>query len=169
MQCPVALQCVDLSLDGEKVFRQLSAKWAGEVRVDKNDAAHWLRRKRSSFDCILEDLSLPATAEREGVKPDISLHEMPKLMAKHLAPHGVVIVNMLPMPGMIWRELMQPFANTFRQVRVIHFEGYVNRVVLAGNRLTTAADISRRIRAALHRIESAMAYEMHIRTLARGD
>jgi len=169
MQCDAALHCVDLSLEGEKIFRQLSADWAGEVHVDQKDAAHWLRRKRTAFDCILEDLSLPATAEREGVKPDISLQVMPQLMADRLAPRAVVIINMLPMPGMTWNDLTVPFARCFRQICIIHFEGYVNHVIVAGNQLPTASTISRRIRAELHRIESAMAFELSIRTFNRGD
>ena len=169
MQCSVALHCVDLSLEGEKIFRQLCTDWAGEVHVDQEDAARWLRRKRTSFDCILEDLSLPATAEREGVKPDISLQAIPQLMADRLAPGAVAIVNMLPMPGMTWNDLMAPFARCFRQVCVIQFEGYVNHVVVAGDQLAAAGTISRRIRAELHRIESAMAFELSIRTFSRGD
>lgn len=169
MQCNAELQCVDLSLAGEKIFRKLSAKWAGKVRVDRQDASRWLRRKRTPFDCILEDLSLPATAEREGVKPDISLHVIPPMMAESLTPDGVVIINMLPMPGMTWNDLMIPFTHSFRRVCVIHFEGYVNRVVVAGKRLATASEVSRRIRAELHSIESAMAFEFCLRTLARGD
>ena len=166
MHFAAPLQCVDLSLQGEKVFRKLSSAWAGDIRVDKNDAAIWLRRKRTAFDCILEDLSLPATADREGTKPEISLVVIPALMASHLSAAGVGIVNMLPMPGATWDALMQPYLREFRHVLVVHFEGYVNRVVLAGHQLPQARQVSRLVRAALHTIESSMAYELSVRTLA---
>jgi hypothetical protein len=166
MQCGAPLHCVDLSLAGESIFRKLSARWAGDVRVDQADAAVWLRRQRGAFDCILEDLSLPATRDAEGTKPDISLAEIPVLMAARLAKKGVVIVNMLPVPGATWDALMQPYLQNFRHVQVVHLEGYVNRVVIAGKHLPKARDVSRRVRAALHRIESSMAYELSVRTLA---
>ena len=166
MSFAAPLHCVDLSLAGEKIFRKLSSAWAGEVRVDQNDAAVWLRRQRTPFDCILEDLSLAATAQAEGTKPDISLHEVPELMARKLSASGVAIVNMLPVPGETWDDLMQPYKKHFHHVQVVHFTGYVNRVVLAAKRLPQARQTSQRVRAALHRIESCMAYELSVRTLA---
>ena len=99
-----------------------------------------------------------------AVGPRLVVHRIYRL-----TPDGVVIINMLPMPGMTWNDLMIPFTHSFRRVCVIHFEGYVNRVVVAGKRLATASEVSRRIRAELHSVESAMAFEIRLRTLARGD
>jgi spermidine synthase len=167
MGCASTLRCVDLSLQGEAVFRELSVGWGGDVRVQQDDAVRWLRRQRRGFDCILEDISLPSTPESEGTKPPSSLNELPQLLPTRLTPRGIAIVNLLPLPGKPWRALLEPYRRHFRHVLVVTFDGYVNRVLVVANRRRTARDVSHRLRQVLHRIESAMVYEMHVRTLAR--
>jgi spermidine synthase len=167
MRCDAPLRCVDLSLRGERLFRRLAGSWGGEVRVDQDDAVRWLQRQRRRFDCILEDISLPSTPESLGTKPSSSLKELPPLLSRRLAANGVAIVNLLPQPGVPWGQLVRPYQRHFDHVQVVLFDGYVNRVVVAGHRLGAARDTSRRLRSALHDIESAMAYEVHVRTLAR--
>src|SRR5262245_59584964 len=57
LQCPGPVDAVDLDLQGASVFHRRCGAWCGEVRVHQADAAAWLRRRPSSYDIIIEDLS----------------------------------------------------------------------------------------------------------------
>lgn len=131
------VHAVDLSRQGEPLFRELCGAWAGDVRVSEADAADWLRRSPQPFDVVLEDLTVPAPGG--AVKPYISIDELPPLVADHLTPVGVVIVNLLPYPGMSWSSLVERVAGPHSNVCVVECIDFENRLVVAGPGLPASA------------------------------
>ncbi len=156
------LTAVDLSLRGERLFRELSGSWVGRVDVIRSDAASWLIRRRTRYDLILEDLSVPSTDE--AVKPVISLDTLPELMQQRLRPRGIAVTNVLPVPGSPWRPVLEHLAAPFQRAHVVHLDDYVNRILLAGA-LPAAAAVSRALREALARIGSLQAGRLSVREL----
>jgi len=159
------LLAVDLSRDGEKVFRRLSRDWAGTVQLAQADAAQWLRRQRQPFDLIVEDLSVPSPAGT--VKPYVSFDTLPSLIRARLRPRGVVVTNLLPLPGTSWAALLARVALPHRRAVVVKLDEYENRFVLAGRALPTAAEASLRVRRALRGIGSYQEKLIRLRTLYR--
>ncbi len=164
MGFPHPILAVDLSLAGEPLFRRLSTPWCGDVRVDEADAVRWLRRRRHPLDLILEDLS--AEVGGELTKPDVSLDGLPRLMAKRLAPGGIAVTNVLPVPGHPWTRLLPHLAAPFRRACVLVLEEWENRVLIAGDTLPDAREIGMRLRRHLRAIGSAEAHAFRVRTLA---
>lgn len=160
------LEAVDLSLAGEALFREHSGPWVGEVSVHEDEASRWLRARRRPFDLILEDLSVETTGD--VTKPNVSLAVLPKLMKQKVGPQGVVVTNVLPVPGMAWRDLLARLAKPWRvrgaRVQVIHLEDYENRVLLAG-RLPTASATSRTLKRHLRALGSDQTDGLSVRTL----
>ncbi len=158
------VHAVDLSLDGEVLFRELSAPWCGRVEVDEADAVRWLRAKRRPFDLILEDLS--AEVDGELTKPPVTLDPLPALMASRLAPNGIAVTNVLPIPGMPWTELLPRLAAPHREARVLVLDEWENRVLIAGRALPSARNVGRRLRQHLDAIGSVEAKGFAVRTLS---
>jgi spermidine synthase len=157
------LEAVDLSLDGERVFRALSAGWCGDVTVHQADAQAWLQRRRRPFDLILEDLSGDAG---EGVtKPAVSLDVLPRLMAERLRPGGLAVTNVLPVPGRPWTRLLPHLAAPFGHARVLEFDDWENRLLICGAELASARAVGTRLRRHLRAIGSAEADAFVVRTL----
>ncbi|MHC4932448.1 MAG: polyamine aminopropyltransferase [Planctomycetota bacterium] len=157
------IDAVDLSREGETLFRELSRDWAGTVRVAKGDAVAWLRGQRERFDVIVEDLSTPSPAG--VVKPYVSFALLPDLIRSRLRPGGIAITNLLPLPGTAWSALLARTALPHARSSVVGLEEYENRFVLAGDALPTARAISKRLRAALRSIGSDQAERIAVRTL----
>jgi hypothetical protein len=159
------LEAVDLSRDGEPLFRELSGGWCGTVRLHQADAAAWLRRPRRPFDAILEDLS--ATIGGEETKPPVSLATLPPLLRARLAVGGVAVVNVLPVPGRPWSRLLPHLARPFARARVVRLERWENRVLLLGDALPSARSCALRIRAALRAVGSREARAFSVASLRR--
>jgi hypothetical protein len=157
------IEAVDLSLEGEKVFRDLSEPWCGQVAVHEAEASAWLRASRRRYDTIIEDLSAPSP--RGITKPDVALDVLPALMQTRLRPHGSVVVNVLPVPGMPWTLLLPQLAAPYAQARVITLEQWENRVLLLGDALDSARQISLLLRRLLLGIDSLEANGFSVRTL----
>lgn len=166
MGFPHAIEAVDLDPTGEKLFRELSRHWAGDVRVARMDALDWISRHSAEFDVIVEDLSVPSPAGT--VKPAASFAALPALVHGRLKPEGVAVTNVLPQPGSSWDALIGPVAGPYARAAVIDLLEYENRIVIGGAALAETADLSRRIRAALDAIGSVQARKIAVRTLARG-
>lgn len=166
MGFPHAIEAVDLDPTGEKLFRELSRHWAGDVRVARMDALDWISRHGAEFDVIVEDLSVPSPAGT--VKPAASFAQLPALVHGRLKPEGVAVTNVLPQPGSSWDALIGPVARPYARAAVIDLLEYENRIVIGGAALMETADLSRRIRAALDAIGSVQARKISVRTLARG-
>ena len=146
------LEAVDLSLEGEALFRAHSGPWVGEVSVHEDEASRWLRARRRPFDLILEDLSVETPGD--VTKPNVSLGVLPALMKQKVQPRGVVVTNVLPVPGIAWRDLLATLARPWRvrgaRTQVIHLDDYENRVLLCGRlptARTTSATLRRHLRA----------------------
>lgn len=163
MSFDTPLHAVDLSLDNVGLFRSMSQSWCGDVRVDRADAVTWLRRRRRPFDLIVEDLAISST--HDAVKPDVSLHTLPPLVASRLQPHGVAVTNVLPFPGRAWASVLREIAAPFAHAYVLHLEEYVNRILLTGH-LPNASTVSRRIREALASIGSTQTRTISVRRLS---
>jgi spermidine synthase len=157
------VEAVALSRGGLDLFRDLSGAWAGGVRFARADAAVWLRRSRTRYDVIMDDLSPPSPAG--VVKPRTSLDTLPALMRNRLRPGGIAIVNLLSLPGTPWASLLARVARPHKRSVVIALDEYENRIVVAGGALETATDVSRRVRAALRGIGSRQASKIAVRTL----
>jgi spermidine synthase len=161
-----AVEAVDLSREGEEIFRELSDDWAGTVTLAEADAAEWLRARRARYDVIVEDLSVPSPVGT--VKPYVSLDTLPELIRARLKPEGVAMFNLLPLPGTSWDALLMRVARPHASAVCVHLDEYENRFVLAGDALPTAADASRHVRGILREIGSYMADRVFLRTLFRG-
>jgi spermidine synthase len=165
MGCEHPVEAVDLSREGEALFREVSGAWADPVRVHEGDAVEWLRRRSVAFDVILEDLSTESPAGT--VKPYESFDALPELIRDRLAPGGVAITNLLPLPGTSWKALLTRVARPHRHSAVVFLDEYENRFVVAGEELPEAKELSRRLRDALRRIGSDQFRQISVRTLRR--
>jgi hypothetical protein len=155
------VEAVDLSTTGVDLFRELSRPWSFEVRFHHEDAWKWLKRRRSRFDVIIEDLSI-ATAD--GVtKPEISYGDLPALIADRLTSDGIVLTNLLPVPGMSWRRLLEKIAAPHRRAQLILLDDYENRLLLAGPGLAPPSESSRMLRRVLSAIGSDLASGFSLR------
>jgi spermidine synthase len=159
------VEAVDLSRAGLDLFRELAGTWAGAVRFTQADAAVWLRRRRARYHVIMDDLSTPSSAG--VVKPRVSFDTLPALVRDRLRPSGIAIANLLSLPGTPWTSLLARVAWPYRRSVVITLDEYENRIVVSGSALGTAADVSRRVRAALRGIGSQQAPKIAVRTLLR--
>jgi spermidine synthase len=159
------IHAVDLSRDGEDLFRELTSDWAGEVGLEIEEAAAWLRRRRARWDLILEDLSVPSPAGT--VKPYVSFDTLPGLIQQRLAPGGIAITNLLPLPGTSWSSLTARIAHPHRNALAVHFEEYENRFVIAGEALPGASALSRQLGQLLRSIGSGQCGRISVRTLFR--
>ena len=159
------LETVDLSLQGVRLFRELTGRWAGTVAVDQADAVTWLRRRARRYHLILEDLSTTRSRGRLAVKPAVSLEALPELMQRRLVSGGVAVTNLLPMPGMSWTTLLQRLAAPFSRAQVVHLDGYVNRILVAGG-VPDPRQTSARLREALASIGSTQTTAVRVRRLA---
>jgi hypothetical protein len=157
------LAAVDLDVTGETHFRHVSGPWAGQVHVSKADAAEWMARRGRRFDAVLEDLSI-ATDLGVVTKPRMSLDVLPPLVARRLAPSGVSIVNLLPIPGVPWTTAVARARAPWRNAVVVHLDDYENRVVVAGPRVPLAAAVSRRLRDRLRSIGSNQEHRIAVRS-----
>lgn len=154
---------VDLSLEGERVFRELSEPWCGDVVVHEAEASAFLRASARRYDVIVEDLSAPTA---DGItKPPVALEVLPALMKRRLRPNGLVVVNVLPVPGVPWTRLLPHLAAPYRDARVIVLEEWENRVLLLGDALDSAREISTLLKRSLVAIDSIEANSIAVRTL----
>jgi hypothetical protein len=156
------VEAVDLDLDGERIFRNMAEGWSGELVVHRGDALRWLEdRPERRFDLIMEDLSV---RDQDLItKPPVSYGRLPAEMHRHLAPHGVVVTNVLPVAGKSWRRLLIDLAGPYREAVLVTFEQWENRLLIVGPRLWDARTVSRRLRAVLERLGSRQRKRMSVR------
>ena len=159
------IQACDLSIDQVPLFRELSEPWCGDVEVARSEAGAWLRRQRQPWDLIFEDLS--ARVDGEGTKPAVSLDVLPPRMAKRLAPGGLAITNVLPVPGRPWSELLPHLAAPFACAHVVHLDAWENRVLICAEDLPPARDVGDRLRRHLIVLGSHEAGGLSVRALKR--
>lgn len=156
------LHAVDLSLAPASLFWDVAAAWAGDVRLERAEASTWLRRSRRRWDVILEDLTV--RGPENAVKPAVSVEVLPRLLGRRLAPGGVAVTNVLPVPGMTWDALLERLAEPHARALVVLCEDYENRLLIAGPRLPSARAAGGRLRAALRRLGSRQAGRIAVRS-----
>ncbi len=157
------LETVDISRNGLSLFHELCGDWAGTVRFHHAEATSWLRRRRAGVDLILEDLSIPGPAGL--TKPPVTVEVLPRLMRDRLRPGGVALTNLLPVPGLTWKELRRRLSTPWRHSLVLRSIEYENQLLITGQRLGTASEVSRRLRAGLRAIGSLQAERFSVRTI----
>jgi hypothetical protein len=157
------LDVVDLDDAGERIFRRLSSAWRGPVRFELGEASDWLRRRRGRYDSIVDDLSVGGP---DGVtKPDVSYETLPRLARGRLRPGGAAIINLLPVRGKTWAELIQAAGHPYRQRRLVTFRDYENRVLVGSRTLPEARELSVALREALGSIRSRISRGISVRTI----
>ena len=161
--CDFAVHAVDLDVGAEALFRELSDGWAGDVRLDEADADQWLARRRKKYDVIVEDLSVPSPAGT--VKPYVSFDLLPQRIRMRLQPEGVVIINLLPLPGTEWDAIYARVSSPYQRAVVVHLDEYENRVLIAGDAIPDAREVGQRLRAELRSIGSDVLRQMRLKTL----
>ncbi len=160
------IEAVDLSLAAVPAFRRVARGWAGEVTIDRADALAWLAARGGRFDVVLEDLSVAVPGD--VTKPRVSWERLPERMARKLSARGAVIVNVLPVAGLPWTELLRRIAAPFREGRVLHLDEFENRLLIVGRSLPPARRLRSLVEAHLRALGSRQAGRIHVRTLPRG-
>jgi len=154
---------VDRELSGLRIFRELCGSWAGDVHVERADAADYLRgQSERSYDLIFEDLSVARGEEIS--KPALSLELLPRLIRSRLKPGGVALTNVLPVPGWRFSQLFTVLAQPYPRAVIVRFDEWENRLLMAGRRLASAAEISRRLKAGLRQLGSNQGARLRLRT-----
>ncbi len=159
--CDQEVAGVDLWREGFGLFESIAAEWCGLVRFYPEDAVTWLRRQRSPYDVIVEDLSV--SKDGDTVKPGVSLSLLPDLMGRKITPEGVIISNLLPTPGFTWEALIS--SSRIGPGILIEFESYHNRVLIQGSGIGKARSSGRILRQHMHILGSALAQDIRVRTL----
>jgi spermidine synthase len=153
---------VDLDPNGYRLFNRMCSPWAGDVRFERADALSWLASRETQADVILDDLSVPS--DRDVIKPRISWVEVPGLARNRLSGRGVVVLNWLPPGHESWRAAIRVVAALFPCLRVLFLEDFENRILLGGQKLPPAHDLSRAVRNGLLAIGSRQAGRVAVRT-----
>ena len=114
-------------------------------------------------DLVVDDLSVPLRGEI--TKPRVSVEVLPEWIRRRLRPGGAAVANALPVPGLSWKALQDSLRCGATDARVILFDDFENRVLLAGAELPAATALSRRLRGLLREIGSEIAEGISVRTL----
>ncbi len=157
------IDAVDLSHDSVPLFREIAARWAGDVRIDKAEAVAWLRRRRTRWDVVIEDLTVRGATC--AIKPAVSVETLPELMHDRLAPSGVVATNVLPVPGFTWDALLARLAAPYERAFVVHCDDYENRILLTGRGVPAARQTAARLRRVLRTLGSRQADRFSVHQL----
>lgn len=150
------LEACDLDPTGWTIFDELSKDWRGDVQMETEDAVSWLRRDRSRFDVVIEDLSCLGE-DGEETKPAISVTALPERIARRVSTtHGIVATNLLPVPGVSWRALQAQVASPWPRAVLVELDEWENRILFAGPGVPSARATARRLGASLEHIESSL-------------
>lgn len=165
MGCAASVASCDLDSSGWQLFQELSADWCGDVTMQEVDAIEWLRASRKRLDVIVEDLSCLG-ADGEETKPAISVTALPERIHRRLCTEGgVVVTNLLPVPGVSWRAMQRQIANPWPRAVLLELDEWENRLLFAGPGVPTARALGRSIGAKLHEIGSNLAGKFRAREL----
>lgn len=156
------INAVDLCLDGLTLFDACVGDWTGHVRIAQADAVDWLER-HGLWDIVVEDLSIQIPGD--VTKPQVSLDILPKLVASRLEPKGVAVFNAFSVDGLSDRALLEKIGAPYACARVVRLDSFTNLVVVAGETLPTAREMSRVLRTTLGALGSSLADEVRVRTL----
>ena len=154
------LAAVDLDTKAFAVFRRHCPEWRSRVKFHRAEAGAWLRRRRSRFGLLVEDLSVPVSGD--VVKPRASWEELPELIRRRLHPEGVAVFNLLPDPEHPWNRAIPTIRGRFRAALVVRFRDYENRILVVGERLPSARALSGRLGRLLRELGSRQAGRIQV-------
>ena len=157
-----AIDAVDLDAKSHRLFRRHCGAWTGTVRWNHGDAGEWLRAQPRGFSMIVDDLSVSAGGD--VIKPALCWESLPKLIRSRLAPNGVAVFNLLPRSDNIWPPELKALAGNFAAHVNIEFEGFENRVLVAGDAIPDARIVGARLRGALRALGSRQAERIRVRS-----
>lgn len=163
--CSAAVRAADLDTSGVEVFRDIASEWGGDVKVAKAEASAWLRRQRTPFDVVIDDLSIVVPGDVR--KPEISFSTIPSLAARKLRPGGVALLNLLPEPDMDMPATLAQVAAPFPDARTVWFEDWENQFVLGGQQLPAPSALQRALDTALRRLGSKLAGGFRVSAMKR--
>jgi hypothetical protein len=158
------IDSVDLDRAGYDLFRQHCPGWTRCVNWQEAEAVTWLQQQAAEFGLLLDDLSVPC--DGDVVKPTISWTVLPALIRGRLRPGGVAVFNLLPRPGGRWNPDLQRMVNLFEAARIVHFDDFENRILVAGADLPTARELGARLRNDLRSLRSRQAGRNHLQNPA---
>jgi spermidine synthase len=157
------VEAVDLDRTGWDLFRWHCPKWVRRVNWKKADAVKWLRVHPADFDLLVEDLSVPEGGD--VFKPPITWDVLPPLMRDRLARGGIAVFNLMPPAGGVWLSEVRRIARIFGKARIVSFDDFTNRILVAGKSLPPVRELGAVLRAALRMIGSCQAERIHLRTV----
>ena len=157
------VDAVDLDRTGWDLFRWHCPEWVRRVNWKKADAVKWLRAQAADFGLLVEDLSVPG--EGDVFKPPITWDVLPPLMRDRLARGGVAVFNLMPPASGIWLDDVRRIARTFGAARIVSFDDFTNRILIAGKSVPPVRELGAKLRAALGAIHSRQAGRIHLRTV----
>ncbi len=157
------VHAVDLDRVGYDLFRWHCPKWVRRVKWKKADAVKWLRSQPADFGLLIEDLSVPH--DGDVFKPGITWSVLPQLIRERLARGGVAVFNLLPPPGGVWLRELERIARMFASARIVSFDDFTNRILIAGKSVPPVRELGKSLRTALLSIGSAQADRIHLRTV----
>jgi hypothetical protein len=163
--CSAQVRAADLDVSGVEVFRDIAGGWGGDVKVAKAEASAWLRRQRTPFDVVIDDLSISVPGDVR--KPEVSFTVIPALAARKLAPGGVALLNLLPEPGMDWPAALARAASPFADARTVWFRDWENQFIIGGARLPEPRVMQRALDTALRRLGSRLAGGFKVSTVGK--
>lgn len=154
---------VDLDRSGYALFCRFCPGWAGQVVWSHSDAVDWLQGQPRDFGLLVEDLSIPE--DGDVVKPAVSWSVLPPLIRSRLRRGGVAVSNLMLPPSGRWEPDLTRLAGQHAEARVIQFDEFENRVLVAGSNLPTAQALGRQLRKALRGLRSRQASRVCVKTL----
>jgi hypothetical protein len=157
------IDAVDLDRSGYELFRRHCPEWITRVNWRQADAVEWLCSQPANFDMLVEDLSVPS--DGDVFKPSITWEVLPELIHDRLLPGGIGVFNLMPPPSGIWIREIEWMAETFGEARLVSFDDFTNRILVAGKAVPPARELGALLRAALRRIRSRQVERIHVRTV----
>ncbi len=157
-----AVDAVDLDRTSHGLFQEHCGSWAGTVRWTHGDAVAWLRAQPRGFAMLVEDLSVPV--DGDVIKPAVCWERLPALIRSKLKPGGVAVFNLLPRADNTWPPDLARLASLFGSTLAVEFEGFENRVLVAGDAIPSARVLGAHLRNALRRLRSRQAGRVRVRS-----
>ena len=156
------IEAVDLDRAGYELFRKHCPAWIPRVNWRQADAVEWLCAQSKDFDLLVEDLSVPG--DGDVFKPDITWEVLPELIRDRLVPNGIAVFNLMAPPSGIWIRELEWMAALYGKARIVNFDDFTNRILVAGDDLPPTRHFRAMLRAALRCIGSQQAERIQVRT-----
>lgn len=160
------IRAVDINGASFGVFERLCRQWSGRVEIELAEAQAWLRGRNTRYDMIIEDLSVPA--QGDVFKPEATWSTLPGLIRSRLNENGIGVFNLLRPQNANWATGLARVTEPFESARVVLFDLYENRIVIAARNLPPVRQLSLELRHHLRFIRSKLARTISIRSCPTG-